>query len=150
MSAIAMHNVIVKLDATVGATALTDITEGVLQATLNVTKNVGGHHTLGNDWQQQTVGGKIASGTIRARVDKTTATAYDYLSTAVITDAEGDRRSVEFYTPDASAGSLKYSGEIVFSTMNNAVNGQGGSGDAQVTDFNFAIDGTLTKAVVSA
>lgn len=148
MAGIAMHQAVVKVDATVGATALTDISAGVIGCTLNINRNVGTHHTIGNDWAQRTVGGKDGSGTLRIRVEKETATAYDYLVTSVIEDGESDRRTLEIYTPDATSNSLKFSGEAVFGNVSNAVNATGGSGDAQVCDIPFSFDGTVTFDVV--
>lgn len=143
-----MHQAVVKLDVTVGATALTDISAGIIGVSLNVNRNVGTHHTIGNDWGQVTVGGKVGSGTIRVRVEAEEDTAYDVLSSSVINDDESDRRTLEIYTPDAGSGSLKYSGEAVFGNISNAVNATGGSGDAQVADVAFNFDGTVTKAAV--
>lgn len=149
MAAIAMHEGVVKVDATVGATAVTDISAGVIGFTLNVNRNVGTHHTIGNAWAQRTVGGKDGQGTIRVRVEKETATAYDYLANSVTDDDEDDRRTLELYSPDATTGSLKYSGEAVFGNVQNALNVTGGSGDAQVADIPFFFDGTVTFAAVS-
>lgn len=150
MAGIAMHQASVSVDATVGATALTDISAGVVGVTLNINRNVGTHHTIGNDWAQRTVGGKDGNGTIRVRVEKETATAYDYLVNSVMDDDEDDRRTLEIYTPDTTSGSLKYSGEAVFGNVTNAVNATGGSGEAQVADVPFSFDGTVTLAAVMA
>lgn len=150
MTPIAMHQAVVQIDATVDATALTNISTGVVGVTLNINRNVGSHHTIGNDWAQRTVGGKDGSGTIRIRVEKETSTAYDYLVNSVMDDDEGDRRTLEIYTPDTSSGSLKYSGEAVFGNVSNAVNAQGGSGEAQIADVPFSFDGTVTLAAVMA
>lgn len=149
MGAHSLHEAAVEMDATVGATAVTNISSGVVGAVLNPSKNVGAHFTLGNRFEQQTDGGFIHGGTIRARNDESATSAWAYLYDAFEDDA-GDRRTLNLYFPDTSAGSIKWTGEAVIVSANNAVNGSAGSGDAMITDFAFKYDGTVTRSVVGA
>jgi hypothetical protein len=149
MTPIAMHNGVIKFDVTNGATAVTDISSGCIGFSCSLTKNRGGHFTLSNDWEQQTIGGRRANGTIRARVEKESSTTYDYLLDFVMVADESDRRTLELYSPDATTGSIKVSGEAVIEAANNILNVQGGSGEAQVADFNFVFDGTVAIAAVA-
>lgn len=149
MAAIAQHQGVIKFDATAGATAVTDISEGCVGFTSSLTKNRGGHFTIANDWEQQTVGGRRITGAIRARVDKTSNSTYDTLLDFMMVSDESDRRTLELYTPDATTGSIKVSGECVLEAGNNILNVVGGSGEAQIADFNYVFDGTVTIAAVA-
>lgn len=149
MAAEAMHRGVVKFDITAGATAVTDISSGVVGFSCSFAKNIGSHFTLDSDWEKQTVGGRRGSGTIRVVTDKTASSAHDVLSDFVLVADESDRRTLELYSPDATTGSIKIAGECVLEAANNILNVEGGSGETQIADFPYRFDGAVTFAVVS-
>jgi hypothetical protein len=144
-----MHAGVVRFDITSGATALTDISSGIVRASVAFSKNIGTHHTIGSDWAQATVGGKGATATVDARVDQTATTSYQYLMSAALATSEAERRTMEFYVPDNTTGSVRVSGEVVVGAPSNVVNMQGGSGDVSVASFPVTFDGTVTFDAVA-
>lgn len=144
-----MHAGVVRFDITANATALTDISSGIIRASVAFSKNVGTHHTIGSDWAVATVGGKGATATVDARVDQTSTTSYQYLMSAALATSEAERRTMEFYCPDNATGSIRVSGEVVVGAASNVLNMQGGSGDVAVASFPITFDGTVTFDAVA-
>ena len=148
MATVSQHQAKVLMDVTAGATALTDISSGVTAVSFAPTKNIGVHHTFGNEWQQATVGGITTSFSISARVDTTAATAYAYLSTAVTEAAGTASRTFEIYSPSNSTGNIKWAGEGYVSGGDN-INATAGSGEAMVATFAVITDGTWVKSAAT-
>lgn len=144
MAAISMHKAVVKVDVASSSTVTTDISAGITKVSIDgPTRQVGGHHTLSSDWQNQTVGGLDVGITISTRVDKTAGQAfivlYDWLE-------EGTARTFQIYTPDTVTGSLLFSGEAVVASCDTPVNAEAGSGNPQIATFKLRVDGALTQA----
>lgn len=144
MTPIAQHKGAFKMDASSTATAVTDYSTHVVGIVPKPKKNVGGHHTIGNDWEQQTEGGKSLELEIKVRVDKTTSSLYYILSDWMMVGTGA--RTCEIYTPDTSVGSLKISGEFYIVNPDKLADIQGGKGDAQIASFTLRGDSTIVLA----
>lgn len=144
MAAISMNKAVVKVDVASSSTVTTDISAGITKVSIDgPTRQVGGHHTLSSDWQNQTVGGLDVGFTISCRVDKTAGQAFLVLYGWL---ADGTARTIQIYTPDTVTGSLLFSGEAVIQSCDTPVNAEAGSGNAQIATFKGRFDGTMTQA----
>lgn len=146
MTAIPMHGAAIKIDVTVGATALTDISAGIRTAVLNLTENASQFHTIDSRAPKATEGGYLWSLALGVLTDTGATSTYKYLADLALTTGE---ISVEAYAPNSGTGSIKYAGEAVVQNGNNAINADGGSGNPMITNFDLLGAGALTKSVAA-
>lgn len=148
MATVAQHAGVFRMDISASATTVTDISSGITAVRASgPTKNVGTHHTIGSAWQQTTEGGLLMSLQVTARVDTTATTAYGYLSDWLFNGSGS--RTVNWFFPDATTGSIQISGEFTNAGADAIGTNTGGSGDAQTSTFTLQANGTITKAAAT-
>lgn len=145
MPAIASGRGVFSIDNASGV--LTDVTNGVESATINVTKNVGGYHTLGDAWQLTIEGGKMWTASLSIINETGTGNASEILSAWAVA-ANGSTRTMQFDMPDSTTGSIRYSGETRMPSNNGIQTGTGGSGDPAKSTVELMGHGALTRAVI--
>jgi hypothetical protein len=139
---------VIKLDKAAGT--LVDISAQIVTATLTVETTAGTFHTLGGTYASAVDGKKTWRVELEMYLSDggSETEAYDLIMTW-ITAASPGARTFEGYTPNTSAGSLKFTGEVrVQSGSGMALNAAGNM--PQRFRVTLVGDGTLTKSTVSA
>jgi len=147
MAGNAQHKGKLYMDTSSSATVASDVSSGVTEFAFKVDQNTGEYFVLSGNWAQATVGGKKWSLDISAIVETGTTNAYHYLMDWLLTGSTS--RTFEGYSPDASTGSIKLSGECVAKGASPALEVKAGEGKAQISKFSLMGDGTLAKAAVA-
>lgn len=149
MSDLAQHKGKVKMDISSTATVTTDVSDGVVSFQVAPTKSLGEHFTLGSDYGQQTEGGISYTVKLTVEVNPATGTIYSYLwNWGLAGGSAGGLRTMGFYTPDSTTGSLSVVGEFAIQSPDNLFNVMAGKGDAQTATFTLKSDGTIIPAIV--
>lgn len=139
------HSAVLKMDATEGATAVTDYSSSVLSLTGTPTHEVSEHYTVDSVWAKQTQGGQMLELDI-------TVVAGSALHQRVLTawgTPESATCSFEVYKPDSTTGSLKLSGEAVIQADGDVFAPEGGSADVEEASFKLRSHSTVTYATVA-
>lgn len=144
MAAIALHDGVVKLDDAGGTPR--DISSTTLGVTINVEKNVGGHHTIGNDWEAQTEGGKRWTADLEV-IESTGSNEGHELLRAWMISGTGSR-TLTVDSPDSSNGSLRFTGEVTLSGISPITQKTGGSGDVARARASLVGNGALSASVI--
>lgn len=137
----------VKLDKAAGT--LIDISSQVVSATLQIDTTAGTFHTLGGTYANAADGKKTWRVELELYMSDATSEseAYDLVMTWLTASSPG-ARTFEGYTPNTSAGSIKFAGEVRVQggsamTLNAAGN------MPQRFRTTLIGDGTLTKSTVA-
>jgi len=145
MTSLSKYKGVVKADATSTATVLTDYSSTIIDFQLPFTKNAGSHFVINSAWRVSTEGGMQMDATVTCEVSASVASAYQVFKTWA---EAGGARTMEFYTPDSTTGSLKVTGEWICLGPDNSLDVAGGSGDAMVAKFKFQSDGAQVSSTV--
>lgn len=146
MAPIVLHEGIVNLDDASGVAQ--DVSDFITGVTINVEVNSGGHHTLGNYWEQASRGGARWSGDLEMTETADDDSAHELIRNA-LTSATETVRTLTVETPDDAVGSLSYSGEIMLTNLSPAHQNTGGSGDVVKPRASFRGHDALTIAVIT-
>lgn len=145
MTSLSKYKGVVKADATSTATVLTDYSSTIIDFQLPFTKNAGSHFVINSAWRVSTEGGMQMDATVTCEVSVSATSAYQVFKAWA---EAGGARTMEFYTPDTTTGSLKVTGEWICLGPDNSLDVAGGSGDAMVAKFKFQSDGAQTSSTV--
>lgn len=150
MSGYAQHNGYFSLDNAAGSP--TDYSSEVIEASLNIKPMTGEHHTLNSRGGQQTVGGYSGDLSLKIKLGITATALVSVLNTWMLSSTlpvYSTSKSFILSVPDnATAGSHRYSGEVIGVDMGAVAMASGGKGDVQSQDVKFKTDGTITYAVI--
>jgi len=145
MAVISMDQAIVKIH---DGSSLTDYTNNIISAKLNIENTVGSYNTLGEEWEKNTEGNRRWTVELEMEPTDGASGTVDLVNDWMVpASGKPGTRAFEAYIPDENSGSFKYSGNVSLNSV-NPVNAAGGSGDPATLTPSLKGDSTLTIATV--
>ena len=150
MAGLIQNLAVVKIDSAAGT--LTDYSDTISTCQVTQTAGTGAYNTFASAWQEKPADGTgpmKASITITGPVDLTAGSAYDRL---LALHGTGGLVTFEGYTPDETAGSIKYTGEIGFAsgTAITIMATDSSAGGVQTFSVTLESSGAMTQSVVAS
>ena len=146
MPVISITDAVVRMDSTEGGT-LSDYSSEVISGTLETTRNNTPHYTFGSPAARVSVGRYMGTLTMLVEANTGAASLHGVLSTMAL-DSSPTARTFEISTPNASAGSHKYTFEAHL-TGYPLVNSDAGGNGVATHQATLAIYGEITYTVVT-
>lgn len=146
MATIVLHPGVVTLDDSGGVPRI--ISNQVTDVQINTEKNIGSFHVLGNDWEQQSQGGKRATADVEFIETQPTNEAHQLFRDWLISGLATVTRTLTVDAPDSLTGSMRYSGETVIVNINPLHKGTGGAGDPVKSRASLKYHNVLSASVI--
>lgn len=150
MSGIPLHNGYFSLDNAGGTP--TDYSAEVMSFDVKVKPNVGGHFVLGTRGEQQSVGGYSGDVTVKIKGATGSSALLSVINTwamsSTLATYNSSKSFIASWPDNASAGSHRWSGELIAVDLGSVAKAEAGKGDAQAQEVKFKTDGNVTYAVI--
>ena len=144
MADLILHNAVVELDN--DSNVLQTITTQANRVEITVEKNVGEYFTFGSAWAKNGEGGKRFKVTLKCIATTTTSEAYELLRSWMLSGSGA--RTIRLSVPDGSAGSGRYSGEVILQDMSPMHIQEAGKGEPVEIVANMVGTGALSYATI--